>query len=126
MATSRHPDEYQKGQHFYVKASHGHFSNPVAAMFCKDYREEDKLTRVIQLTDINNKKAHFTFVTDRSPKSPFSSPCGMAFDPKDLNKTFHLIINANENEDIINGTIEVGGKQIPAHLETASADEIHP
>lgn len=122
MATLNHPNEYRNGQHFFVKASRGHFSNPVAAMLCTDYREEDKLTRVIQLTDINNKKAHFTFVTDRSPKSPFSSPCGMAFDPKDLSKTFHLIINSDDNE--INGAIEVRGKQIPAHLETASDDEI--
>jgi hypothetical protein len=124
MATSRHPDNYGNGQHFYVKASRGHFSNPVAAMLCTDYREEDKLTRVVQLTDINNKKAHFTFITDRSPKSPFSSPCGMAFDPKDMRKTFHLIVNASEN-DVINGMIEIGGKQIPAHLETALAEEKH-
>jgi hypothetical protein len=124
MATSRHPDEYRNDQHFYVKASRGHFSNPVAAMLCKDYREEDKLTRVIQLTDINNKKIHFTFTTDRGPKSPFSSPCGMAFDPKDMRKTFHLIVNATKN-DAINGMIDLDGKQIPAHLETASTEELH-
>ena len=123
MGSYKHPNEFKGTHDFYVKASHGHFTDPVGAMLCTDYQEEDKLTRIIQLTDIHNNKVHFSFTTDRSANSPFCSPCGMAFDPKDLNKVFHLFINASESDDI-NGTINIDGNQVPAHLETASEEEV--
>ena len=116
MASVKNPNENKKTQHFNVKAAHGHFTNPFKAMFCTDYQDEDKLTRVVQLTDIEDKSTRFSFITDRSYHSPFSSPCGMAFDPKELKDIYHLIVNASESDDI-NGTITLNGKQIPAHLE---------
>ena len=108
---------------FFVIATRGHFSDPIQAAMCSDYKEEDKLSRVVHLVDIQDKHHHFSFTTTRTPMAtPFSSPCGMAFDPKDLNKVYHLIIDTSEQA---NGTVVIDGKKIPARIEKAIDNHSH-